>query len=127
MIFDFNKEKFNFSDALHEKIRFGKYRAVPVISFLNEVNKPAVLIVDTPEAAIHQLESNNVHYVADHRFSPLIDFTIGGWALQVAMESVKIPVTYHFKTPIHTADSIRRVSLKFVPESELPFFLQSLL
>jgi len=127
MIFDFNKEKFNFSDALHEKIRFGKYRAVPVISFLNEFNKPIVLIVDTPEAAIHQLESANVHYFTDHKFSPLIDFTIGGWSLQVAMESVKIPVTYTFSLPIPTADSIRRVSLKFVPETELSSFLQSLL
>jgi len=127
MIFDFNKEKFNFSDALHEKIRFGKYRAVPVISFLNEFNKPIVLIVDTPEAAIYQLESANVHYFTDHKFSPLIDFTIGGWSLQVAMESVKIPVTYTFSLPIPTADSIRRVSLKFVPETELSSFLQSLL
>ena len=127
MIFDFNKEKFNFSDVLHEKIRFGQYRAIPVISFINEFNKPVVLIVDTPEAAIHQLESKNVHYFTDHKFSPLIDFTIGGWSLQVAMESVKIPVTYTFSLPIPTADSIRRVSLKFVPETELSSFLQSLL
>lgn len=127
MIFDFNKEKFNFSDALHEKIRFGKYRAIPVITFLNEYNKTAVLIVDTPEVAIHQLASNNVHFITDHRFSPLIDFTIGGWALQVAMESVKIPVKYNFTLPVQTADSIRKVSLKFVPESELSSFLQSLL
>ena len=127
MIFDFNKEKFNFSDALHEKIRFGKYRAIPVISFLDESNAPAVLIVDTPEAAIHQLESRNVHYVTDHKFSPLIEFTIGGWALQVAMESVKIPVTYTFSLPITTADSIRRVSLKFVPETELASYLYSTL
>lgn len=127
MIFDFNKEKFNFSDALHEKIRFGKYRAIPVISFLNDFNKIAVLIVDTPEAAIHQLSSNNVYFVTDHRFSPLIDFTIGGWAMQVAMESVKIPVKYNFTLPVQTADSIRKVSLKFVPESELSSFLQSLL
>jgi hypothetical protein len=127
MIFDFNKEKFNFSDALHEKIRFGKYRAIPVISFLDESNAPAVLIVDTPEAAIHQLESRNVHYVTDHKFSPLIEFTIGGWALQVAMESVKIPVTYTFSLPITTADSIRRVSLKFVPETELASYLYSIL
>ena len=127
MIFDFNKEKFNFSDALHEKIRFGKYRAIPVISFLDESNAPAVLIVDTPEAAIHQLESRNVHYVTDHKFSPLIEFMIGGWALQVAMESVKIPVTYTFSLPITTADSIRRVSLKFVPETELASYLYSIL
>jgi hypothetical protein len=33
MIFDFNKEKFNFSDVLHEKSRFGQYRAIPVIHF----------------------------------------------------------------------------------------------
>jgi len=127
MIFDFNKEKFNLSDALHEKIRYGQYRAIPVISFLNEFKKPVVLIVDTPEAAIHQLESANVHYFTVHKFSPLIDFTIGGWSLQVAMESVKIPVTYTFSLPIPTADSIRRVSLKFVPETELSSFLQSLL
>ena len=127
MVFDFNKEKFNFSDAIREKIRFGKYRAIPVISFLNEFNKPAVLIVDSPEAAIHRLESRNVHYVTDHKFSPLIDFTIGGWSMQVAMESVKIPVRYSFILPIETADSIRRISLKFVPEAELSTYLQSIL
>jgi len=127
MVFDFNKEKFNFSDAIREKIRFGKYRAIPVISFLNEFNKPAVLIVDSPEAAIHRLESRNVHYITDHKFSPLIDFTIGGWSMQVAMESVKIPVRYSFILPIETADSIRRISLKFVPEAELSTYLQSIL
>lgn len=127
MVFDFNKEKFNFSDAIREKIRFGKYRAIPVISFLNEFNKPAVLIVDSPEAAIHRLESRNVHYVTDHKFSPLIDFTIGGWSMQVALESVKIPVRYSFILPIETADSIRRISLKFVPEAELSTYLQSIL
>lgn len=127
MIFDFNKEKFNFSDVLHEKIRFGQYRAIPVISFLNEFNKPVVLIVDTPEASIHQLKSSNIYYFTDHKFSPLIDFTIGGWSLQVAMESVNIPVTYTFSLPIPTAESIRRVSLKFVPETELSSFLHSLL
>ena len=127
MVFDFNKEKFNFSEAIREKIRFGKYRAIPVISFLNEFNKPAVLIVDSPEAAIHRLESRNVHYVTDHKFSPLIDFTIGGWSMQVAMESVKIPVRYSFILPIETADSIRRISLKFVPEAELSTYLQSIL
>jgi len=127
MIFDFNKEKFNFSDVIREKIRFGKYRAVPVISFLNEFNKPAVLIVDSPEAAIHRLESRNVHYITDHKFSPLIDFTIGGWSMQVAIESVKIPVTYSFILPIETADSIRRISLKFVSEAELSSYLQSIL
>ena len=127
MVFDFNKEKFNFSEAIREKIRFGKYRAIPVISFLNKFNKPAVLIVDSPEAAIHRLESRNVHYVTDHKFSPLIDFTIGGWSMQVAMESVKIPVRYSFILPIETADSIRRISLKFVPEAELSTYLQSIL
>jgi hypothetical protein len=127
MVFDFNKEKFNFSEAIREKIRFGKYRAIPVISFLNEFNKPAVLIVDSPEAAIHRLESRNVHYVTDHKFSPLIDFTIGGWSMQVALESVKIPVRYSFILPIETADSIRRISLKFVPEAELSTYLQSIL
>ena len=127
MVFDFNKEKFNFSDAIRKKIRFGKYRAIPVISFLNEFNKPAVLIVDSPEAAIHRLESRNVHYVTDHKFSPLIDFNIGGWSMQIAMESVKIPVKYSFILPIETADSIRRISLKFVPEAELSTYLQSIL
>lgn len=127
MIFDFNKDRFNFSDALHEKIRFGKYRTVPVVSFINEQNAPVVLIVDTPEAAIHTLESNNVHLFTDHRFSPLIEFTIGGWSLHVAMESVKIPVKYSFNIPITAADSIRRVSLKFISEVELASYLQSIL
>lgn len=127
MIISFNKEKFNFSEALSEKIRFSKYRAVPVILFLNDRNTPAVVIVDTPEASIHQLKSNRLHYIADHRFSPLIDFTIGGWSLQVAMESVEIPVTYTFSLPINTADSIRRIKLKFIPEAELSSYLHSLL
>lgn len=125
MIFDFNKEKFNFSDALKEKIRFGKYRAVPVLSFLDENSIPVVVIVDTPESAYHQYESSKAHFVADHKFSPLIDFTIGGWSLQVAMESVKIPVKYTFSVPLSTADSVRRVSLKFVPEFELASYLEA--
>ncbi|MCH7764215.1 MAG: hypothetical protein IIB95_10845 [Candidatus Marinimicrobia bacterium] len=127
MIFTFNKDKFNFSNALKEKIRFGQYRSIPVLTFLNESNDPTVLIVDSPEMAIHQLKSNRIHYVVDHRFSPLIDFTIGGWSLQVAMESVEIPITYRFSLPIDTADSIRRISLKFIPEAELSSYLQSLL
>jgi len=127
MIISFNKEKFNFSEELAEKIRYSKYRAVPVIIFLNDSNTPAAVIVDTPEASIHSLKSSRIQYVAEHRFSPLIDFTIGGWSLQVAMESVDIPVTYTFSLPINAADSIRRISLKFIPEAELSAYLHSLL
>ncbi len=127
MIFSFNKEKFNFSNALKEKIRFSQYRSIPVLTFLDESNDPTVMIVDSPEIAVHQISSNNVYYFSDHRFSPLINFTIGGWSLQVAMESVKIPVTYSFSIPLETADSIRKVSLKFVPETELMTYLKTTL
>ncbi len=127
MIFTFNKDKFNFSNAIKEKIRFGQYRSIPVLTFLDESNDPAVLIVDSPEKAVYQISSNNVYYFPDHRFSPLINFTIGGWSLQVALESVKIPVTYSFSIPLETADSIRKVSLKFVPETELMTYLKTTL
>ena len=127
MIFSFNKEKFNISNDLKENIRFGKYRAVPVIMFLNNSNNPTVIIADSPEAAVHQLSSKNVYYFSDHRFSPLINFTVGGWTLQVAMESVKIPVTYSFSVPLETADNIRKISLKFVPETDLMNYLKTTL
>ncbi|MFQ6678654.1 MAG: hypothetical protein ACE5D0_10100 [Fidelibacterota bacterium] len=127
MIFSFNKEKFNISNDLKENIRFGKYRAIPVIIFLNNSNDPLIVIADSPEEAVHQILSKNIYYFPDHRFSPLINFTVGGWKLQVAFESVKIPVTYSFSVPLETADNIRKVSLKFIPETDLANYLKSTL
>ena len=53
------------------------------------------------------------------KFSPLVDFTMGGWSLQVALEDVDINANYQFKMSIEEVDRIGRVSLKFVPEAEL--------
>lgn len=127
MIFSFHKDKFNFSDVMKEKIRLGKYRAVPVLSFVNSSGNTQILIVDTPESFAYKLNSDRIKLIADHQFSPLIEFTIGGWAMQVAMESVVIPVNYQFKIPVIVVESLKKISLKFVPEADLINYVESLL
>jgi hypothetical protein len=57
----------------------------------------------------------------------MIDFTVGGWSMQVALETVEIPVIYTFNMDVNTADNISRISLKFIPENELHAFLSKLL
>ncbi|SVC52178.1 uncharacterized protein METZ01_LOCUS305032, partial [marine metagenome] len=63
--------------------------------------------------------SNKIHFVPLHQFSPLVDFTMGGWSLQVALEDVDIKANYKLKMSIEEVDQIGRVSLKFIPEAEL--------
>jgi len=84
-------------------------------------------LVDSPDRSIHELGSKRVVYKPFHYFSPLIDFTVGGWSIQVALETVDIPVIYSFKMDVNTANNISRVSLKFIPENELHSFLKKLL
>jgi len=125
--FYFNREKFNFPADLKERISQGRYRAVPVIRFFDEQDQVIVLIADTPETSVYQLESNHVLFLPVHFFAPLIVFSVGGWNLQVSMESVTIPVKYTFTMERERIEKIRRVSLKFVPEDELSTFLQQYL
>ena len=86
-----------------------------------------VLIVDTADKNLHRLTSNKIIYKPFHYFSPLINFSVGGWSMQVALETVDIPVEYIFNMDVSTANSLSRISLKFIPENELNAYLGKLL
>ena len=62
-----------------------------------------------------------------HQFSPLIDFTVGGWSIQVAMETVEIQAVYEFILPVSEVESLSNVSLKFINENDLKKFLDPIL
>jgi hypothetical protein len=85
-----------------------------------------VVIADAIGASYVHPAGSSITYVPTHHFSPLIDFTIGGWSLQVAMEAVDIPVIYRFKLPIEATDDLVRVKLKFVSTDDLPTFISQL-
>jgi hypothetical protein len=80
--------------------------------------------VDTPEKVWHTAKSERIHYIVERKFAQLIDFTVGGWSLQVAMEAVNIPVDYSFIIDVDEARNLQRISLKFIPEHELELFLR---
>ncbi|NQT96900.1 MAG: hypothetical protein HQ562_04080 [Candidatus Marinimicrobia bacterium] len=122
-IFYFNRDKFNFPPDAMDNIKYGDYRAIPVIRFFDNAGKVVVLIADSPEGDWGQFSSDKVVFIPTHHFSPLIIFTVGGWSIQVAMETVDIPVEYQFALDVDDVSRLSRVSLKFVPENELKNFL----
>ena len=126
-VFYFNRDKYNFPEEITEKIQYGKYRTIPVIQLQDANGNPLVVLVDSPDQSIHALNSKRVMYKPFHYFSNLIDFTVGGWSMQVALETVDIPVSYRFNMDVNQANDISRVSLKFIPENELHDFLNNLL
>lgn len=126
-IFYFNKDKYNFPPDIAEKIQLGKYRSVPVIQLQNASGNPIAILVDSHDQIIQGLDSERVLFKPFRFFSPLIDFTIGGWSMQVSLETVEIPAKYEFNMDVNSANSISRVKLKFVPESELHSYLRTLL
>lgn len=126
-IFSFEKDNFNFPPDLATQLQTGAYRAVPVIQFFDDSGKLMVVIVDTPDAYWHGKHSENVLFIPTHKFSPLIDFTMGGWTLQIAMESIEIPARYSFFVDMDQLDRLDRVTLKFIPEEELYSFLSSII
>jgi TolB-like protein len=126
-VFYFNRDKYNFPKDISDNIQRGKYRSIPVIQLLDEKGNPVAILVDTPDHKIHGLSSDRVVFRPFRNFSPLIDFTVGGWSMQVSLETVDIPVEYRFKMNVSAANNISRVSLKFVPEGELHSFLSKLL
>ena len=126
-IFYFNKDKYNFPPDISEKIQLGKYRSIPVIQLQNSSGVPLAILVDSHDKIVHGLNSDRVVFKPFRFFSPLIDFTIGGWSMQVSLETVDIPVKYEFKIDVNTANSISRVKLKFIPENELHSYLSTLL
>ena len=119
MIVHFDRENFNFSPELTKNISLGNYRAVPVIRFLDKDGIVMAIILDTPESRWYNVSSNKIYFIPLHQFSPLVDFTMGGWSLQVALEDVEIKAHYSLQMSIKEVDRISRVSLKFVPEAEL--------
>ena len=126
-VFYFNKDKYNFPADITKKIQLGQYRTIPVIQLQDSNQKPLVILVDTSDKQLHELNSNKIIYKPFHFFSPLIDFSVGGWSMQVSLETVDIPVEYIFNMDVGTANNINRISLKFVPEFELNAYLEKLL
>tara|TARA_B100000886_G_scaffold252859_1_gene178663 strand:- start:128 stop:1138 length:1011 start_codon:yes stop_codon:yes gene_type:complete len=126
-IFYFSKESFNLSEELTNRIVSGSHRAVPIIRFFNKQGTPIVVVADTPEEQWHSKKSEKVLYLPENQFSPMIDFTVGGWSLQVAMETVNIHAKYEFILPMSDVENLSNVSLKFINENELKNFLEPVL
>ena len=126
-IFYFSRESFNFPENITETIKSGDYRSVPVIRFFNTEKNPIVVLADTPEEQWHSRSSQKVLYIPERQFTPLIEFTVGGWSLQVAMETVDLYATYEFTLPMSDVESLSNVSIKFVNENELKSFLDPIL
>ena len=118
-IVHFDRENFNFDSEFQKNVSIGNYRSVPLIRFYDKDGVVMAIILDTPESRWYSFTSNKIHFIPIHQFSPLVDFTMGGWSLQVALEDVDINANYQFKMSIEEVDRIGRVSLKFVPEAEL--------
>ena len=123
-VFMFDKDNFNFPAHLTERFKTGAHRAIPVVRFFNNEGKIVVVIVDTPEVHWYSKTSKNVLFVSTHHFSPLIDFMVGGWSLQIAMETVNITVDYTFTMNVDKIHQLGKVSLKFIPETELGNYLK---
>ena len=126
-IFYFSKESFNLSDELTNRIISGSHRTVPVIRFFNKEGTPIVIVADTPEEQWHSKKSDKVLYLPENQFTPMIQFTAGGWSLQVAMETVNIHAKYEFILPMSDVENLSNVSLKFINENELKSFLEPVL
>ena len=126
-IFYFSRESFNFPENITETIKSGDYRSVPVIRFFNKEKNPIVVVADTPEEQWHSRSSQKVLYIPERQFSPLIEFTVGGWSLQVAMETVNLYATYEFTLPMSDVEGLSHVNIKFVNENELNSFLDPIL
>tara|TARA_S200000501_G_scaffold149814_1_gene141286 strand:+ start:3418 stop:4722 length:1305 start_codon:yes stop_codon:yes gene_type:complete len=126
-IFYFNRESFNFPVDVVESIRTGSYRSIPVIRIYDEQENILIVIADSPENNIHSRQSDKVLYLPQNQFSPLIEFTVGGWSMQVAMETVEIQAVYEFILPVSEVESLSNVSLKFINENELVSFLEPIL
>ena len=126
-IFYFSKESFNLSDEFTNRIISGSHRTVPVIRFFNKHGTPLVIVADTPEEQWHSMQSDKVLYLPENQFTPMIQFTVGGWSLQVAMETVNIHAKYEFILPMSDVENLSNVSLKFINENDLKEFLEPVL
>ena len=126
-IFYFDRTKFNFPKHHVDAIKSGSYRIIPVMRIFDKNRNTLILVADTPEEYWHSRNSNKVLYIPQHQFSPLIDFSVGGWSIQVAMETVDIQAVYEFILPVSELESLSNVSLKFINETDLRTFLDPIL
>ena len=126
-VFYFDRTKFNFPSYHVEAIRTGSYRNVPVLRIFDKNRNTLIVVPDTPEEYWHSRNSSKVLYVPQHQFSPLIDFSVGGWSIQVAMETVDIQAVYEFILPVSEVETLDNVSLKFINENDLRSFLDPIL
>jgi hypothetical protein len=126
-IFYFSKESFNLPDEITNRIISGRHRSVPVIRFFNKQGAPIVIVADTPEEHWHSRKSEKVLYLPENQFTPMIEFTVGGWSMQVAMETVNIHAKYEFILPMTDVENLSNVSLKFINEIDLKKFLEPIL
>ena len=126
-IFYFSKESFNLNDDLINQITSGKHRKVPVIRFFNKQGSPIVVVADTPEEQWHSRKSDKVLYLSENQFTPMIEFTVGGWSMQVALETVNIHAKYEFILPMSDVENLNNVNLKFINETMLSEFLEPIL
>ena len=126
-IFYFSKESFNLPDEITNRIISGRHRSVPVIRFFNKQGAPIVIVADTPEEHWHSRKSEKVLYLPENQFTPMIEFTVGGWSMQVAMETVNIHAKYEFILPMTDVENLSNVSLKFINEVDLKKFLDPVL
>ena len=126
-IFYFSKESFNLPDEITNRIISGRHRSVPVIRFFNKQGAPIVIVADTPEEHWHSRKSEKVLYLPENQFTPMIEFTVGGWSMQVAMETVNIHAKYEFILPMTDVENLSNVSLKFINEVDLKKFLDLVL
>ena len=126
-VFYFNKESFNFTEKVVNRIKSGDYRAVPIIRIYDKNENILVVIADSPESYIHSKNSSRVLYIPQNQFSHLIEFTVGGWSMQVAMETVEINAVYEMILPVSQMEEMNNINLKFVKENELESFLDPLL
>ena len=126
-IFYFSKESFNLTDDITSRITSGNYRSIPIIRFFNKQGVPIVVVADTPEEQWHSRKSDKVLYLPENQFTPMIEFTVGGWSMQVAMETVNIHAKYEFILPMSDVENLSSVSLKFINEAELKKFLEPIL
>ncbi len=126
-IFYFDRTKFNFPQKHVNIITSGAYRIIPILRIFDKNRNTLIVVADTPEEYWHKRNSNKVLYVPQNQFAPLIEFSVGGWSLQVAMETVDIQAVYEFILPVSEIESLSNVSLKFVNENELKSFLEPIL
>ena len=126
-VFYFDRTKFNFPTQHVDAIKSGSYRNIPVLRIFDKNRNTLIVVADTPEEYWHTRNSNKVLYIPQHQFSPLIDFTVGGWSIQVAMETVDIQAIYEFILPVSEVESLSNVSIKFVNENDLKSFLEPIL